>query len=99
MDVAPPGAPRPSPERLAQDFSSGLKGLSATVLRTEEDATFSGVTLSVSQARADTLSSHPVFLGAKQVGSAVYLCASTPGSTLTEISRAASVCRGLAPHK
>lgn len=98
IDFAPRGTPRPSPQELARGFEAGLKGISATVMRTEEDPTFSGVVLAVSHAQGGTLSSHPVFLGAKQAGDAVYLCASTPGSTLTELSRAAAVCRDLAPR-
>lgn len=97
IDVAPPATLRPPPETLANGFAAGLKGLSTTVLRTEEDEAFSGVVLAVSHATGDTLASHPVFLGAKQAGGVLYLCASTPGSTLTELSRAAALCRDLTP--
>lgn len=99
IDVAPTGTSRPSPEALAHSFESGLKGLSATVMRTEEDSTFSGVVLAVSHAMGQTLASHPVFLGAKQAENALYLCVSTPGSTLTELARAAAVCRDLSPRR
>jgi hypothetical protein len=99
IDRAPQGTPRPSPQTLAEGFQQGLKGLSATVLRTEEDAGFSGVVLSVSHAQGDTLSSHPVFLGAKKAGPLLYLCASTPGSSLSELARAGALCHALEPAR
>jgi len=97
IDVAPAGTQRPTPETLSEGFEAGLKGLSATVIRTDQDANFSGVVLAVSHAQAGTVASHPVFLGAKASGTVLYLCASTPGSSLTELSRAAALCRDLAP--
>jgi hypothetical protein len=95
IDPAPPGARLASPDELFRSFQGGLSGLSARIAKTEQSQNYSGAQVVVVHERAGKGVQHHVFLGARQLEGRVFLCASAPGSSASEVAEAADTCRGL----
>jgi len=83
----------PSPSELERGFRQALDGAQVSEIDHEDKDDVSLVVLSVSPADPKAGEPAVVLLGAKRVGTDLYLCATAPGARAEDVKLAAGACR------
>jgi hypothetical protein len=95
IEALPAAVRLPSPKALADDFIRHLHGVSARIEseQSQSDSSLSLVELKTSG--SEKQKTELVLLGAKRLGSELFLCASEPGSSAEEVRTALGACQGV----
>ncbi len=86
----------PSPAELQEGLRAGVPDAQVELVAAEVEEEHVVLRLRLRRALDGGVKTLPLAIGAKRMGADLYLCATEPGATESEVEKAAAACAGLA---